>query len=126
MASQLDYLREDLNRYFCVIEPTELAEKDLLTLASQGIWYLISYRTGKYVRKDFKVSFLSSIFKIVTHVPHFVLTVVTKIEISFDVDIKGGLFIGHFMYIVFNPTVKNGSNCSIFRRYVIGGAEGVL
>ena len=127
MASQLDYLREDLNRYFVLMSRPSLSQKILVILESQGIWYLISYRIGRYVRKDFKVPFLRSIFKIVTHVAHFVLTVVTKIEISFDVDIKGGFYIGHFGYIVVNPTVKIGSNCNISQGCVIGeGGRGSL
>ena len=127
MASQLDYLKEDLNRYFVLMGRPSLSKKILVILESQGIWYLISYRTGRYVRKDFKVPFLMSIFKIVTHVAHFVLTVVTKIEISFDVDIKGGFYIGHFGYIIVNPTVKIGSNCNISQGCVIGeGGRGSL
>ena len=103
------------------------SKKILIILESQGIWCLVSYRMGRYVRKDFKVPFLRSIFKIVTHVAHFVLTVVTKIEISFDVDIKGGFYIGHFGYIVVNPTVKIGSNCNISQGCVIGeGGRGSL
>ena len=127
MPSQLDYLKEDLNRYFVLMGQPSLSKKILVILESQGIWYLISYRTGRYVRKDFKVPFLMSIFKIVTHVAHFVLTVVTKIEISFDVDIKGGFYIGHFGYIIVNPTVKIGSNCNISQGCVIGeGGRGSL
>lgn len=127
MASQLDYLKEDLNRYFVLMGRPSLSKKILIILESQGIWCLISYRMGRYVRKDFKVPFLRSIFKIVTHVAHFVLTVITKIELSFDVDIKGGFYIGHFGYIVVNPTVKIGSNCNISQGCVIGeGGRGSL
>ncbi len=127
MPSQLDYLKEDLNRYFVLLGRPSLSKKILIILESQGIWCLISYRMGRYVRKDFKLPFLRSIFKIVTHVAHFVLTVVTKIEISFDVDIKGGFYIGHFGYIVVNSTVKIGSNCNISQGCVIGeGGRGSL
>jgi serine O-acetyltransferase len=127
MSSQLDYLKEDLNRYFVLMGRPSFSKKILIILESQGIWCLVSYRMGRYVRKDFKVPFLRSIFKIVTHVAHFVLTVVTKIEISFDVDIKGGFYIGHFGYIVVNPTVKIGSNCNISQGCVIGeGGRGSL
>ncbi len=127
MPSQLDYLKEDLNRYFVLLGRPSLSKKILIILESQGIWCLISYRMGRYVRKDFKLPFLRSIFKIVTHVAHFVLTVVTKFEISFDVDIKGGFYIGHFGYIVVNSTVKIGSNCNISQGCVIGeGGRGSL
>lgn len=119
-ASQLKYLGEDLDRYFILMENPTLIQKGWVILITQGIWSLVTYRIGRWVRQDFKVPLVRSILKAATYLAHFFVAVVTKIEISFDVEIGGGLYIGHAGYIIINPQAVLGSNCNISSGVVIG------
>lgn len=126
MATQLKYLSEDLNRYFILMNGPNLTQKIVVILMTQGIWYLISYRFGRWVRTDLRLPFLRPVLKAVTYLIHFFLTVITKIEISFDVEIGGGLYIGHAGYLIVNHQAVLGTNCNLSPGVVIGegGREG--
>lgn len=125
--SQLKYLGEDLDRYFILMENPTFIQKLWVVLTTQGIWSLITYRLGRWVRIDLDLPFVGLVLKGITYLAHFIVMVVTKIEISLDVNIGGGLYIGHAGYIVINPHAVLGTNCNISCGVVIGegGREGM-
>lgn len=115
-------LREDLDRYFVFFPKRSYLLKFQTMVFNEGIWVLITYRLGQSVRRKVKIPILREILKAFTLLFHFVVRVVTKIDIPFDADIGKGLYIGHSGYIVVNPRAKLGPYCNLSPGVIIGEA----
>jgi serine O-acetyltransferase len=115
-------LKEDLDRYFILLPKSGFFQRLRVATSSEGIWVLISYRLGRGVRLRVHVPIVRGFLKAVTLVFHFMIRVVTKIDIPFDADIGPGLYIGHSGYIVINPQAKLGAYCNLSPGVVIGEA----
>lgn len=118
----LNYLREDLNRYFVLIpekERTTLCKLRVI-IFNEVIWTLISYRMGQWVRLKVNNRVVKPILKAATLIIHNILRIITKIDIPFDAEIGKGLYIGHCGYIVINNKVKIADCCNISPGVIIG------
>lgn len=89
-------------------------------VSTEGIWVLISYRLGRWVRYELYIPIVKQILMAFTLVLHAVLRIITKIDIPFDVEIGRGFYIGHCGYIVVNSHAKLGSYCNISPGVIIG------
>lgn len=115
-------LKEDLARYFVLQPKGAFFQKLRAIVFTEGIWVLISYRLGQRVRRRVRIPVIREILKAFTLLLHFMVRVVTKIDIPFDADIGKGLYIGHSGYIVVNPMAKLGPYCNLSPGVIIGEA----
>jgi serine O-acetyltransferase len=113
-------LRLDLRRYFALLADPTTADKLRTVATTPGIWYVVSYRLGRWVRREVHVPVLRQVLKAVTFGVHLCLSVVTSMEIGFDTEIGGGLYIGHAGYVVINTRAVLGANCNVSPGVVIG------
>lgn len=91
-----------------------------LLVFNHSFWVILSYRFGRWVRRNCRVPVLRELLKIMTRFWHAWLGLLTGIQIPFDTEIGPGLYIGHTGTLVMNTGVVIGSNCNIGVGVVIG------
>jgi serine O-acetyltransferase len=117
---ELRVCRRDLRRYWVLLRATTRLQKLRYLLVSEAMWYICSYRLGRWVRREVRIPVVRPLLKAATLLLHTVLTVVTKIDISFDTQIGAGLYIGHSGYLIVNSAAVIGENCNLSPGVVIG------
>jgi serine O-acetyltransferase len=117
---ELQRLRRDLRRYFVLLSEPTTVSKLRLILGTQGIWFLVSYRLGRWARRNVRPAIARRALRIPTGALHFFVSLVTQIDIGFDTEIGAGLYIGHAGYIVVNTSAVLGRNCNLSPGVVIG------
>jgi serine O-acetyltransferase len=117
---ELRLLRQDLRRYFVLLPDPTTADLLRTVVTTPGIWYVVSYRLGRWVRREVRVPVLRQVLKAATFAVHLCLSVVMTMEISFDTEIGGGFYIGHSGYLVINTRAVLGANCNLSPGVVIG------
>jgi serine O-acetyltransferase len=117
---ELQRLRRDLRRYFVLLPEPTTASKLRLILSTPGIWFIVSYRLGRWARRNVRLSSVRGVLRIPTGALHFFVSLVTQIDIGFDTEIGAGLYIGHSGYIVINTSAVLGENCNLSPGVVIG------
>jgi serine O-acetyltransferase len=117
---ELRILRLDLRRYFVLLASPRAVDRLRLVATTPGIWYIVSYRLGRWVRREVRVPIVTQVLKAATFAVHLCLSVVMTMEISFDTEIGGGFYIGHSGYLVINTRAVLGANCNVSPGVVIG------
>lgn len=120
MSTELHSLQRDLRRYFVLADNPSAFQKLRLVLATEGIWFAISFRLGRWVRRDLRIPIVKQLLHILTGLVHFAVSVVTKIDISLDGQVGGGLYLGHSGYVIVNTGATIGENCNLSPGVVIG------
>ncbi|MCU7999958.1 serine O-acetyltransferase [Shewanella sp. SM95] len=108
----IEFIKSDLYRY-----TGEVSKKHLLKnyLFNRSFCYTFWFRLCKSKNKG--ISFIAKVM-------HFRLSRKYGIQIPITVDIGYGLYIGHGMALVLNPTVKIGNNCNLSQFTTIGSNHG--
>jgi serine O-acetyltransferase len=119
-ADELRLLRRDLRRYSVLLPAPTFRRRFRQIVTTEGIWYICSYRIGRWVRREVHVPVLRQALKAATLLLHTALTCVTKMDISFDTEIGAGLYIGHAGYLIVNADAVIGENCNLSPGVVIG------
>jgi serine O-acetyltransferase len=119
-CDELRLLRLDLRRYFVLLPDATASQRLRAVATTPGIWYVVSYRLGRWVRREVRVPVVREVLKVATFAVHLCLSVVMTMEISFDTEIGGGFYIGHAGYVVINTHAVLGTNCNISPGVVIG------
>jgi serine O-acetyltransferase len=81
---------------------------------------ILSYRFGRWVRKDCRVPVLREVLKVITRFSHAWVGLSTGIQIPFEATIGEGLYIGHTGTLIINSNAVIGSNCNVSVGVVIG------
>ncbi len=108
----IEFIKSDLYRY-----TGGISKKKFLTnyLSNRSFCYSFWFRLAKHdniiIRKFAKVQ-------------HYRLTKKYGIQIPLSVDIGYGLYVGHGMALVLNPTAKIGNNCNLSQFTTIGSNHG--
>lgn len=115
-------LKFDLRRYI-----SQPADKKYL-LFEQGLWALVVYRFGRWVR-TFNIPVVSFLLKVIAFLWFKSIEISTGISIPASAQIGKGFYIGHFGSIILHSDVIMGENCSIGPGVLIGarglGKQGV-
>jgi serine O-acetyltransferase len=105
-----DNLKYDLEKY---------KNCGVYLIFEQGIWAIIVYRFGRWVRK-ISIPVIDFIFKIIAFLLFKWIEIITGISIPNSAQIGKGFYIGHFGGIIIHSDAKIGENCSIGPGVVIG------
>ena len=120
-------LRADLRRYR-KNPSAKFAKSNLYLFFEQGIWALVVYRFGRWVR-GVPIPIVSHILKLIAFLLFKQIEIVTGISLPASAQIGRGLYIGHFGSIILHSDVKVGEDCSIGPGVLIGtrglGKEGI-
>jgi serine O-acetyltransferase len=92
-------------------------------LFEQGIWAIIIYRFGRWVR-SVRIPLVNIILKLIAFLLSKIIEITTGISIPASVQIGKGFYIGHFGSMILHADVKMGENCSIGPGIVIGTRGG--
>lgn len=93
---------------------------DILDLAfTQGIWAVLVYRFGAWVRPN-RLFGVSAALKMIYFVLNKLIEIMTGISISSKAVIGKGLYIGHFSGIFIHGSARIGGNCSLSQGVTIG------
>lgn len=111
----LPNLRADIGRY--INDPRD--RKNIYLLFEQGIWAIVVYRFGRWVR-NIKIPIISFLLKTIAFLLFKLTEIVAGISIPNSVQIGKGFYIGHFGQIFLHSDVKMGENCSIGPGVLIG------
>ncbi len=106
-------LKADIRRYVTQPEDTKYF------LFEQGLWALVVYRFGRWVR-TVRIPILSLLLKILAFVFLKFIEITTGISIPASAQIGKGFYIGHFGAIILHSDVRMGENCSIGPGVLIG------
>jgi serine O-acetyltransferase len=115
-----DNVRKDIRRYMITDEVKSLRGGLELFLYNYSLWVIISYRFGRWVRRDFRVPVIKTLLKIITKFTHSLTCLITGIQIPFETEVGPGLYIGHTGMLVINGNSVIGSCCTISVGVVIG------
>jgi serine O-acetyltransferase len=122
-----DAVKQDTRRYLITDDEAKgvIAVINLFVF-NHSFWVILSYRFGRWVRNNCRVPLLREILKIMSRCWHSWLGLTTGIQIPFETEIGGGLYIGHTGTLIMNTDVIIGSNCNVGVGVVIGegGREG--
>ena len=112
LSEIIEFIKSDLYRY------TETVSKKTFFrnyLFNRSFCYSFWFRLSK--SKNRAIKFIAKIV-------HFRLTRKYGIQIPSNTHIGYGLYIGHGMALVLNPTVKIGNNCNLSQFTTIGSNHG--
>jgi serine O-acetyltransferase len=101
----MSYLIYDIRRYTTLLEKKNIFSVLYLFAFSPGLWVIVSYRFGRWIRIRFKVPVLQQLLKLISLLGHFFLSLIS-----------------HFGGIVINPNVVIGDYCNMGEGNVIGQA----
>ena len=92
----------------------------------QGLWAVIVYRFGRWVRT---IPIVSHLLKIIAFLLFKLMEIVAGVSLPASAEIGKGFYVGHFGNIILHSDVKMGENCSIVTGVLIGtlglGQKGV-
>lgn len=108
-------LSADIRRY--MVSPGD--PKNIYLFFEQGIWALVVYRFGRWVR-TVKIPILSILLKVIAFLLFKSIEISTGISLPASAEIGKGFYVGHFGYIVLHSQVKMGENCSVVSGVLIG------
>ena len=94
-------------------------KSDLYLFFEQGIWAIIVYRFGRWVR-EIPVPVISHVLKFTAFLSFKWIEITTGISLPASARIGRGLYIGHFGGIIVHSDVKMGENCSMGPGVIIG------
>ncbi|WP_270826081.1 serine acetyltransferase [Aeromonas sp. Y318-1] len=108
----IKFIKSDLYRY-----TGDISKKNFLRhyLSNRSFCYSFWFRLSKHD---------NIIIRNFAKVKHYRLTKKYGIQIPLSVDIGYGLYIGHGMALVLNPTTKIGNNCNLSQFTTIGSNHG--
>src|SRR5690606_5717855 len=112
LSEIMEYVRSDLYRY-TKSNSTKIFIKNYLLSRSfcYSFWFRFSKSSNRFVRAFAELM-------------HFRLSRKYGIQIPINTDIGYGLYIGHGMALVLNPTAKIGNNCNMGQFTTIGSNHG--
>ena len=90
-----DNVKKDIKRYIATEEVKGIRSLVNLYLFNYSLWALMSYRFGRWARNDVRIPVVRLVLKIISKICHEILSLLTGIYITFDVNIGPGLYIGH-------------------------------
>jgi serine O-acetyltransferase len=91
-------------------------------LLTQAIWAIIGYRFMRWTLFELRMPIVKQVLKFFGGIYHLAAETVTGIQISPDVDIGPGLYIGHFGEICIGGPTKIGKFCNLSQGNTIGVA----
>jgi serine O-acetyltransferase len=115
----VDYLREDIKRYFR--KNDGLLSKTKKIILTQGIWATIVYRAGSWCHQNKSQIWPRIILPFLTVFKKMV-EIMTGIDLPFTARIGKGLYIGHFGCIILGSKTVMGEYCNISNENTIGQA----
>ncbi len=119
-----DNLTYDLKRHF----KTRRDYLNIYLWSDLGLWATLGYRFHVWTR-SIKIPLVSFIFRLAGFIVYKLTEIICGVSIPASVQIKRGLYIGHFGGIIINSRVQIGENCSIGPGVIIGtrglGNQGV-
>lgn len=123
--NQFTCLKHDLYRYF--YPNNRVAERGPLeilkiVLFTQAIWAIVGYRFLRWTLFELKVPLFRPPLKIIAGFYQLFVETMTGIQISPNVDIGPGLYIGHFGEICIGGPTRIGRFCNISQGNTIGVA----
>jgi len=122
MKSLIRDIQADIDRYVKLGNHLTLLSKMKMYILNEPLWYLLVYRLGTYLNKDFKIPLLRQAFYLIFYVVHKFLSVVTGIQIPLSTDIGKGVYLPHFGTIVVHQKSIIGEHCNIGQGVTIGVA----
>lgn len=111
-----DSFKADIDRYVVMHNKSWL----YLTLTQQGLWALAEYRFSHWVRTKVYIPAVRQLLKLFSFVWHKLIEVMAGIDLSSEVEIGKGLYIGHFGGIFVSSEVKIGEVCNLSQGVTIG------
>lgn len=103
-------LSSDIKRY---------GKFSLYLLFEQGIWAIIVYRFGRWIR-SVNVPIISFILKLFAFLLFKIIEILTGVSVPASAQIGKGFYVGHFGNIILHSDVVMGENCSIGPGVLIG------
>jgi serine O-acetyltransferase len=113
-------IKQDIERYIVTESIKSWRDVAELFLYNYSLWVIVSYRFGRWIRMEFKIPIVKTIFKVLTRFSHSLICLITGIQIPFEATIGQGLYIGHTGLLVINADSKIGSDCNIGIGVIIG------
>ncbi len=110
-----DNIKADIKRY--LKDPD--SRKSIYVLFEQGLWAIMVYRFGRWVR-TVKVPVVSFLLKIIAFFLFKLMEIVAGVSLPASAVIGKGFYVGHFGYIVLHSNVVIGENCSVVSGVLIG------
>ena len=115
-------VKRDIRRNIATEDVKNFRQLIELFLFNYSLWVILSYRFGRWARKDCRIPAVALLLKIITRLTHGPLCLITGIQIPFETEIGPGLYIGHTGMLVINHDAVIGSDCNIGVGVVIGQA----
>jgi serine O-acetyltransferase len=116
----MEYLIEDLNRYFR--NANTLWAKIKAIVLTQGIWATIVFRCGSWCHRNKKRLKFPGVMLPFLTILQKMIEIMTGITLPFTATIGKGLYIGHHSGIIIGPDIVIGSYCNISQGVTIGQA----
>lgn len=116
----LENVKEDIRRYIVTEDIATTRQLLSMYMENFSLWYILSYRFGRWVRQKCRVPFLRQVLMVCTRMTHNLLSLLTGIQIGFDAKIGKGLYIGHHGMLIVNGKVVIGDYCNLGPGVVIG------
>lgn len=113
-------MKADIRRYVHTEEVTSTFQFIHMALFTESLWFVVSYRFGRWVRGSFRVPLITPLLKIISKIIHKIISLITGIQIPFETQIGPGLYIGHSGMLIINSTTVIGANCNLSPGVVIG------
>ena len=110
-----DNLKYDIRRY---TKESNFKLK-LYLFFEQGIWAIVVYRFGRWVR-NIKIPVISTILKMIAYFLFKLTEIVTGVSFPASAKIGKGIHVGHFGATIVHSHAVIGENCSIGNNVVIG------
>jgi len=116
-------LKADIKKYVALLD-----RNCFYVLFEQGIWAVVVYRFGRWVR-TIKIPIISHLLKVIAFLLFKIIEMLTGISLPASAKIGKGFYVGHFGYVILHSDVEIGENCSVGPGVVIGtrgvGEQGV-
>jgi serine O-acetyltransferase len=109
--------KEDLDRYTFLEKGKSWL---FVLLTKQGLWALLEYRFGHWVRTSVHIPGLRQGLKLLSFVWHKWIETITGIDLPSEAEVGEGLYIPHFSGIFVHCDVKMGKYCTISQNVTIG------
>jgi serine O-acetyltransferase len=109
----------DIRRYTSMLGGRPGAGDILELVFMQGIWAILVYRFGSWIR-ELRLPLLPHFLKIIYFILNKTVEICTGISISSNALIGKGLYIGHFGGIFIHSSACIGENCSISQGVTVG------